>query len=202
MITPALTSDIIVARNEIELESSITYVFDRGYYNFEWWAEINNVGSYFITRLKKHTKPKYLGDHSTPEKGSDILEDHVIQLNQRMKSSRRNPYQKKLRRIITKDGEGNTVQLITNDFESSAQEIGDKYRSRWQIELFFKWIKQNLKIKRFYGLSANAIKTQVYIAMIGFLLMKLMHGVFDFGKAFTSFVKLTAQHLLICHSSW
>ena len=85
--------------------------------------------------------------------------------------------------VIKREGKKEPLVLVTNDFNREAEEIADLYRKRWQIELFFKWIKQNLKIKEFLGRSANALKIQVIISLIAFLLIKYFQNLLPFKKS-------------------
>ena len=201
IISAGRVSDIVVAKRDIQIEAGRIYVYDRGYYDFQWWADIDKKGAYFVTRLKKNAKPTFEKEHTRPA-SKMILSDHVIRLNQRLASSRQNPYQKALRRVIAKDDEGKEIQLVTNDFESSAEEIAARYKSRWQIELFFKWIKQNLKIKRFYGKSPNAIRTQIYIAMISYLLLKMFREKNLVSRSFIEFTRIIRRHLMSAYQDW
>ncbi len=166
----------------------MTYVFDRAYYNFSWWSRLNESGSYFVTRLKRRmvVKPvKKLGES-----------DHIVSLSKRVSQGRKNPYQGNLRVVRVSDVTGKYADLTTNDVKSSAEELGRVYRKRWQIELFIKWIKQNLKIKSFYGRIINAIKAQVYIAMIGYLLMKILHKQLRIGGNVLEFSRIIRANLL------
>ena len=195
IITDAKLSDIIAAKKNVTFLSGVTYVFDRGYYDFGWWNLINKSGAYFVTRLKKHTKPTFKRAHSCIF-SKNVISDHVVRLERCMSGGRKNPYQQELRRVVAKNNEGKEIQIITNDFTSTADEIAAKYSQRWQIELFFKWLKQNLKIKKFYGKSSNAIKTQVYIALIAYVLLKLLYESVVTGFDFRTFVNIIKARLL------
>ena len=115
---------------------------------------------------------------------NDVVSSQVIQLRtKRFKDGRYNYYSDKPLRKVIVQREGNTpLVLVTNDFNRSPEEIAELYKQRWQIELFFKWIKQNLKIKKFLGKSENAVKTQICIAIIAFVLIRLMQKLQEFCK--------------------
>ena len=169
-ITPAKTNDIVEAR-AMPIEAGATYVFDKGYYSFDFWAKLNHAGCRFVTRLKGNSPTRQL-EVRTPE-GQGIVSDRLIELNRRMAGSRRNPYQGRLREVVVERDNGQTLRLLSNDLEAPATEIAELYKTRWQIELFFKWVKQNLKIKKFLGTSANAVKIQIITALIAYLLIRI-----------------------------
>jgi len=171
-ITGARTNDVNVSRT-LEIQRGFTYVFDKGYTDYNWWYEINSCGAFFVTRLKKNAKTKVLQENSCQ---GNILQDEIILLsNQHPRGGKTNNYsQTPLRRVVVNRADKDTpLVLITNDFKRSAEEIAELYKQRWQIELFFKWIKQNLKIKKFIGTNENAIRSQICIALIGFVLLRL-----------------------------
>jgi hypothetical protein len=169
-VTPARVNDIVEAK-ALPLEAGATYVFDKGYTDFAWWAELNARGCRFVTRLKVNSAHQELSHRPASEPG--IVSDTLIRLTQRMARSRTNPYQDTLREVVVRRDNGETLRLVTNDLEAPASEIAQLYKTRWQIELFFKWIKQNLKIRKFLGTSQNAVKIQIITAMIAYLLIRL-----------------------------
>lgn len=170
-------SDLSHGRN-IPLEAGATYVFDRGYYDFDWWHQIQQADALFVTRLKKNAAVEVVTSLVIPTKDQGtVLEDAVIRFTRKYngKRHRPNPYwQKCARRVVVgRPDKATPLILITNDFERSATEIAELYQKRWGIELFFKWIKQNLKIKHFLGRSEQAVRTQIYVALITYLLLYL-----------------------------
>jgi len=170
-LTGQRTNDIVPAR-AIEIVPGVTYVFDLAYYDFAWWAQIDGKGARFVTRLKSNT----LVDTVTEQPGCEaagILSDRVGFLPQRLASSRRNPFADPVREITVRIATGKVIRLVTNDLDAPAAEIADLYKQRWQIELFFKWIKQNLKIRHFLGTSENAVRIHVFVALIAYLLLRL-----------------------------
>jgi IS4 transposase len=170
-LSPANVNDIQDAQT-MTLTPGYTYVFDKGYCDYNWWYELDNLGAMFVTRIKKNAAIEVL----QAQKGIDsIMSDDQIRLkNRRPRGGKINRYEKSLRRVVVERPDKETpLVLVTNDMVSSAQSIADSYKSRWQIELFFKWLKQNLKLKKFMGQSENAVRIQIYIAMISYLLVYL-----------------------------
>ena len=142
--------------------------FDKGYVDYQWFGSLSQQGVSFVTRLRPKAVYKVLERRSI-NKDKGILSDQIIQLNSAHALKRGAP---KLRRVGYKDSEtGKFYMFLTNNFTLAASTIAAIYKDRWQVELFFKAIKQNLKIKTFVGLSKNAILTQIWIAMITYLLV-------------------------------
>jgi putative transposase len=173
-ITGAKTNDITMAKT-IKINPSTTYVFDKGYTDYNWWKEIDEAGAFFVTRLKKKAN---IEDLSEIQETSGILSSQLISFASKKVGHHKivnNYYGQPLKKVmVSREKEGKApLILITNDLKRSDEEIAELYKKRWQIELFFKWIKQNLKIKNFLGRSENAIKTQICIALISFVLMRL-----------------------------
>ena len=143
-------------------------VFDRGYSDFSWYKRLTEQGVFFVSRLRGNALYRVLERRSVRSE-SGLLCDQVIELtgqkSQRMSLPR-------LRRIAYRDPQtGRRYVFITNNFKLAASTICDIYRQRWQVELFFKWIKQHLQIKSFYGTSKNAVMTQIWIALCTYLLL-------------------------------
>lgn len=183
-ISEANINDLLYGRS-IDIESGCTYVFDKGYCDYNWWHKINEAGSVFVTRLKKNAGVKKITDR--PIYAPNILCDEEIQFRHtRQRKNRTNAYLgKTLRRIeVYRDTHDTPLVLVTNDLTSSAQELATLYRRRWEIELWFKWIKQRLKIKRFLGRSANAVKIQIYVALITYLLLRQYRKISGTKKPF------------------
>jgi len=157
--------------NEIPIKSNSIYVQDRAYLCLKWLFAIVSVGSHFVIRLKTNTQIKLIKRNpvSASHRKKGICFDHEIKFT----GSKKNDYPKTLRHIKYKDPEtGEVYNYITDNFSLSPFTIAEIYRDRWQIELFFKKIKQNLKIKHFLGLSENAILIQLWVAMIIVLLFE------------------------------
>lgn len=170
-ITGARTNDITWSKS-IKLEKGITYIMDRGYTDYNWWFDINEKSSFFVTRLKKDAKIENLTELRSTNNG---ISSQIFKLtNKHPRGITTNRYANIPLRKVVVEREGKApLILVTNDFSRSDTEIAELYKQRWQIELFFKWIKQNLKIKKFLGKSENAIRTQICIAMISFVLQKM-----------------------------
>ena len=155
----------------LSLEVGAYYVMDRGYLDFERLFAFNQVPAFFVTRAKSNMQFKRR--YSFPiEKATGLRCDQAIILTGFYTSKH---YPDTLRRVKFKDvGTGTTLIFLTNNFTLPALTIAQLYRSRWQVELFFKWIKQHLRIKRFYGTSENAVKTQVWIAVSVYILVAIL----------------------------
>ncbi len=167
-LTTAKVNDRKAAQN-LPIMAGVTYVFDRAYDDYGWYYEMTCQGTHFVGRMKTSAVYKVVESRETTE--DFILEDQVIRLSSD-KAKKSCPTD--LRRVkIRRKEDGKTLVFISNDLKRAATEIAALYKSRWQIELFFKWIKQNLKIKRFIGRSENAVKIQVLTAMIAYLLLSL-----------------------------
>jgi hypothetical protein len=150
-------------------EPGAYYVMDRGYLDFERLYALHQAGSFFVTRAKSNSKFKrvlsQLGDRTTGVICDQLVEFSVFYSQQ--------GYPERLRRIRYRDSEGRTLVFLTNYLSLPALTICALYKSRWQVELFFKWIKQHLRIKRFLGTSENAVKTQVWIAAAVYVLVAI-----------------------------
>lgn len=158
------------ALSSLPMLPGITYVVDRAYNDYSWYYSLTQQGSKFVGRMKSNAV--YDVVETRPAKGDGVLADEFIMLSAK-KAKRDCPIP--LRRItFRREEDQKLLVFISNDLECSAQEIASLYKQRWQIELFFKWIKQNLKIKRFLGRSENAVHIQVLTAMISYLLIKLV----------------------------
>ena len=155
---------------KLPMMAGMTYVVDRAYNDYSWYYSLTEQGSTFVGRMKKNALYEVV--EFRPLKSDDILSDEVIRLTSK-KAKRDCPIP--LRRITLRRKEDQKILVfISNDLTRSAEDIAALYKQRWQIELFFKWIKQNLKIKCFLGRSENAVLIQVLTAMIAYLLLKLI----------------------------
>jgi IS4 transposase len=169
------------------ITSQAKYVFDKGYYDYNWWDSLDKSGAFFVTRFKYNAALVTEKVLAIPCEATTILADEIVRFKHRIpRGKKRNTYDRPLRRItIARDGKEPLV-LATNDFISPAAMIGKNYQDRWQIELFFKWIKQHLKIKRFIGCSENAVRIQIYTALISYLLVAIYKQVSGFGDSLWS----------------
>lgn len=155
----------------LEPEVGAIYVMDRGYVDFARLHALHQAGAFFVTRAKSNIRAHRV--YSTPANRADgIIADQTIALDG-TRTRHECPIQ--LRRVRFKDPEtGKTLVFLTNQTTLPAETICDLYKSRWQVELFFKWIKQHLRIKRFYGTSENAVKTQIWIAVSVYVLVAIV----------------------------
>ena len=167
-------NDVVQAR-QWEIQPGTTCVFDRAYCDYAWWARMTRQGVKFVTRLKRNAGMVVLEALPVPETARGrILDDERIARRWRHPRSGktwREPLV--LRRIRLRTDDARLLVLVTNDFERTAIEIGDLYRSRWQIELLFKWIKQHLAIRRTWGTNEHAAHLQIYAAFIAHVLLML-----------------------------
>ena len=160
----------LIAGRKFQFPAGCIVAFDKGYIDYGWFGELTQQEVYFVTRLRAKSVYKVLSRNPV-NKEQHILSDQTIQLNSAHAIKRGAP---KLRRKGYRDPEsGKFFEIVTNHFDLSAATIAAIYKDRWQVELFFKAIKQNLKIKAFVGLSRNAILTQLWIAMITYLLLAI-----------------------------
>ncbi|MED4015757.1 IS4 family transposase [Sutcliffiella cohnii] len=163
LITTAKEHD----RNQLEVmidDKECMYVFDRGYLDYERFDRMTDDGYFFLSRLRKNAVIREVCNFKLPEESS-VLSDQMVLIG-----TPQNRAENYFRLLKVIDSKGNELHLITNRFDLSAEEISEMYKSRWAIELFFKWIKQHLSIKKFYGQSEWAIQNQVFIALIVFCL--------------------------------
>jgi IS4 transposase len=170
-VSPANVNDITAAQ-QMPIEPGATYVFDLGYYDYAWWAQFDAAGCRIVTRFKSNTPLQVVKEFKVAA-GSNILSDRIGFLPSRQAKSRHNPMQDAVREVRVTTDSGKVLRILSNDLDASAEEIADLYRRRWAIELFFRWIKQILKITRFVGTSENAVRIQIAVALIAFLLLRL-----------------------------
>ena len=170
-VSSAKVNDITAA-HQMPIEPGATYVFDLGYYDYAWWAELDAAGCRIVTRFKSST-PLDVVKELPVTKGSNILSDRIGFLPARQAKNRHNPMQDAVREVRVTTDTGKVLRILSNDLDASAEEIANLYRRRWAIELFFRWVKQTLKITRFVGVSENAVRIQIAVALIAFLLLRL-----------------------------
>ncbi len=170
LITKAKVHDVNFL-DHLEYEKDAIYVMDRGYFDFERLYKMHQLGSFFVIRAKGSLSFKRIYSHKV-DRSTGLRCDQTIKLNHFYSLKH---YPEKLRRIKYYDEVSDKYYVyLTNNFDIPAQTIADLYKHRWQIELFFKWMKQHLKIQVFWGYSFNAIKTQICIAISSFLLVAIM----------------------------
>jgi hypothetical protein len=170
-VTNGKEHEISIAKEAIQLIPDSIYCFDKGYIDYAWLARITDGGAFFVTRAKENMAARFLGQQERPQ-GKGIVFDYKIE-NNNYGAFRDYPYA--LRLIGYFDPATETyLEFLTNNFELAATTIARIYKARWQIEIFFKWIKQNLRIKSFLGTSQNAVMTQIWVAMCYYLLLAYM----------------------------
>jgi IS4 transposase len=193
-VTPSNVNDITAAQ-AMPIEAGATYVFDLGFYDYRWWSRLDDQGCRFVTRLKKNTPFTPVRENRVP-KDSNILSDRIGYLPQRLASSRKNPLQVPLRELRVKIESGKVLRIVTNDLDAPAREIADLYKQRWHIELFFRWIKQTLRIKRFIGTSENAVRVQIAVALIAFLILRMAQAGQRVVRSPLEFARLVRVNLM------
>jgi putative transposase len=167
-------NDLDYARTLAPRAGSI-YVFDKAYCDYTWWWAMTQSGAQFVTRFKRNSRLQVKAQRAVPREARGIIlkDEQVYLSNKNPGGGRTNPYSEALRRIeVAREGKPSLV-LATNDLKSSALRIAERYKARWQIELFFKWIKQHLSIKRFLGRTQAAVRIQILTALIAYLLAAL-----------------------------
>ncbi|WP_429163721.1 IS4 family transposase [Desulfitispora alkaliphila] len=169
VVTQAKPADKTQMDALVVLNDGALNVFDRAYVDYKTFDVYCANGTRFVSRLKNNALVEVVEERPVkPE--SPIIKDQIVKLGK----DKTTKMEHQLRLVETKDTEGNPIIIVTNDFEQEAEAIGEIYRCRWQIELFFKWLKQHLKIKHFYGLSKEAVENQIYIALITYCLLMLL----------------------------
>ena len=193
-VTPANVNDITAAK-AMPIEAGATYVFDLGYYDYGWWAALDDAGCRLVTRLKKNTPFIVVHENRIP-KDSGILSDRIGHLPARLANSRNNPLQVPVREIRVINDTGKVLRIVTNDLDAPAQEIADLYKQRWEIELFFRWVKQTLRIKRFIGVCENAVRIQIAVALIAFLILRMAQAAQKIVHSPLAFARLLRANLM------
>jgi hypothetical protein len=189
-ISDGKTHDITAAR-VLDLPKGSIVVFDRGYTDYAWYKQLNAKGIFFVTRQRKNARYPLIQRHPViSSKG--LSSDQTIQLT----STRADDCPIRLRRIGYRDVEtGKHYVFLTNNFHLAAATIAQIYKARWQIELFFKGIKQNLKIKTFLGTSKNAVMTQIWIAICVYLLLAYLKFSSQLSRSLQQILQLLQLNL-------
>jgi IS4 transposase len=179
----------VCAMDHLPIEASAFYIMDRGYHDFRRLYRFTKARAFFVTRPRSNTKYRRL--YSLPcERILGVLCDQTIVLSGVVT---RKTYPEKLRRIRYQDPQTHKrLVFITNNFDLSASAIAQLYRSRWQVELFFKWIKQHLRIKRFYGRTDNAVKTQIWIAVAAYVLAAIVKKRLDIPQSLYTILQVVS----------
>jgi IS4 transposase len=190
--------EIEIAR-ALSLPKGSIVVMDRGYIDYKLFSRWTKEGIRFVTRLKEKADYVAWEDRLVP-RGSNVRKDQLIRLNPLMAAA---PCPEDLRLVTVWDEENQReIQLLTNELKLSAATISAIYKERWQIELFFKALKQSLRIKTFVGTSANAVRTQIWTALIAMLLIKILQQRSTFAWALSNLVALLRWNLFTYRSLW
>ncbi len=193
-VTAANVNDITAAK-AMPIEPDATYVFDLGYYDYGWWARLVDARCRIVTRFKRNTPLEVIEERPVPA-GDTVLSDRVGLLPARLAQSRRNPMGQRVREIRVYNQTGKLLRILTNDLQAPAQEITDLYKRRWAIELFFRWVKQTLRIRHFLGCSENAVRIQIATALIAFLLLRLAQATQRAVTSPLAFLRLVRSNLM------
>ena len=178
--------------DEITFEGGSIYVMDRGYIDFSRLYRIHQAGAFFVTRGKSNMA-FYVSESRSVDKSMGLRCDQTIAL--KIAKSKRD-YPEKLRRIRFVDAKTDkSLVFITNNFRLPALTIARIYKGRWQIELFFKWIKQNLRIKRFYGTTENAVRTQIWIAICVYLMVASLNKIHGIGESLSRILQVLSVNV-------
>jgi hypothetical protein len=204
-ITDGKTHEVNIL-DDLIIEPGAYYLLDRGYLDFGRLFAIHQAQAFFITRAKSNTKFKRRYSHPVDRTNTNILCDQTGVLTV-FYSSR--DYPATLRRVVVLDDAGKRVTFLTNNFALAPGLIAQLYRQRWQVELFFKWIKQHLRIKAFLGTSENAVKTQIWIAVCTYVLiaivkkrLKLSHSLYEILQILSlTMFETTPINQLLPHAS-
>ena len=199
--THGKVADVVAGRTMdlSHLQRGSIIVMDRGYCDYAWWARLSQQGLFFVTRPHPVSAVMtVLGQHAPPDVGAGILNDEIIRIGTYPKAAL---HPMPLRKVTYHDREKDqTYVYLTNNFTLSAADIANIYKHRWQVELFFKWVKQHLKIKTFLGTSQNAVLTQVWVAFIYYLLLAYIKFQTKFTKSLLELTRMVSATLLLRRS--
>jgi hypothetical protein len=194
VITTGKISDITVARR-VRFEPGTILVIDRGYIDYEWFVKLTLQGVFFVTRLKDNAVYEVVEERKVP-KNRNVLRDQIVFFPGQSPADPSHEYFFRLVEIWDEEKEESIV-FLTNNREFGATTIAAIYKDRWQVELFFKALKQNLKIKTFLGTSSNAVLTQIWTALIAILVLKYLQLTSTFAWSLSNLVALLRQQLFV-----
>lgn len=197
VITDGKVGDITVARN-IPITPDSIYVMDKAYIDYKWLYSINQGNAYFVVRAKRDMNYSVIGQQESEHE--NVISDEDIQTPwlHKIQPSKKPKYPDTLRLVTYCDPETDKIyKFLTNIKNFKAETIALIYKQRWQIELFFKWIKQNLKIKTFIGTSKNAVMTQIWVAMIAYLMFWYLKHQTKFNKSLLYLARIINETLFI-----
>jgi hypothetical protein len=193
-VSPGNVNDITAAQ-AMPIVNGATYVFDLGYYDYAWWADLHAAGCRIVSRLKRNT-PLAVSECRAGNPDGPILSDRIGKLPERQANKRRNPFSSQVRELQVRIDTGKILRIVTNDLVSPAEVIADLYKRRWAIELFFRWVKQTLRIRKFLGTSENAVRIQIAVALIAFLLLRLAQMAQHAIQSPLAFARLVRANLM------
>ena len=180
-----------------QLPADSILTVDRGYTDFKWLYSLHTKGVLFIIPAKKNMAYDVIGQHKETVKSRGIISDDLIDFSNFYQAE---DYPEPLRRItysyVNTKGELQTITVITNNLKLAASTIASLYKGRWDIETFFRWIKQNLKVKTFIGTSSNAVMTQVWVAMILYLLLSFIKFQTRFKSTLSDLLRIIREVML------
>jgi putative transposase len=193
-ITPANVHDVVAGR-AVPIETGATYAFDKAYCDYAWWTRLDGAGALFVTRPKTNARYEVVRRRPLERKvgeGFKIIDDTDVRLATQGNKKLAIP----MRRVrVRRDEDGSMLSIVTNDRRRSAIAIATIYKTRWQIELLFRWLKQHLKIVRFIGRTENAIQLQIVAAMIAYLLLRIASRQSRVAMSAIRFAELAGEFL-------
>lgn len=191
VLTDGKSSDVMVGRS-LRFEPGTIVAMDKGYVDYRWWRQMTEDGVYFVTRFKEDLHYEVIQNREVPS-NSRVLSDQEIRIK-----PYRQDFELHLRLVTIWDEQRQEeITFLSNHLEFGATTIARIYKERWQIELFFKSLKQLLRVKTFVGTSANALKTQIWTALIAMLLLKYLQLKSSFGWSLSNLVALVRQQLFV-----
>ena len=197
VLTTLKISELKVARR-MKFDPGTIVTFDRGYVDFEWFHLLNESKVFFVTRVKRKARYELLEERpAAAERG--ILSDNVVRFTAKQTQKR---YPNKLRIVTIRTHAGEVLEFLTNNLGLAASTIAAIYKDRWQIELFFKALKQNLRIKTFVGTSANSLHIQIWTALIAMLILKYLKMKAQFGWSLSNLAALLRMNLFVYRDLW
>ena len=198
LITDGKVHDVTVAKT-LDFEPGTIVVMDRGYIDYDLFDYWTGEGIWFVTRAKDNMAYRVVKKRDVPNRGNVLCDEEIVFTGYRA----RRIYPNRLRRIVVwDDANQREIVLLTNHMDFAASTIARIYKDRWQIELFFKAIKQNLKIKTFVGTSENAVKTQIWTALLCMLILKILQMRSTFGWSLSNLAAMLRFNLLTYRDLW
>jgi IS4 transposase len=197
VITTGTYSELTIARRQAYSRGTIL-IMDKGFLDFRWFYRLHQSGVFFVTRIKSDTGYEVVQQQPVAS-GGKIIADQLMRCTSRRSRKR---YPQPLRLVTIQTDTGERLQFLTNHMTLAATTIADVYKDRWQIEVFFKLLKQNLRVKSFIGASANAVWTQIWTAMIAMLLVKFLQLKSKTTWCFSNLIYFLRMNLLVYRDLW